>query len=55
MTATIYKIACDPICGFAVQSHEQDELLEIALAHAKKYHSDIEVTEADLKEMITQL
>jgi predicted small metal-binding protein len=51
--AEVYKIACDPICGFAVQSHEKDETLRIAMAHAKKFHKDVEVTEADLKEMMT--
>lgn len=35
----LVKLACDPKCGFAVQSHEEGEVLDIARNHAKIKHS----------------
>jgi predicted small metal-binding protein len=45
------KIECDPKCGFLVQSHDEKEIVEIALQHAKKAHS-MNITQKDVKGMM---
>ena len=45
------KIECDPKCGFIVQSHDEKEVVEIALQHAKKAHK-MNITEKDVKGMM---
>jgi predicted small metal-binding protein len=45
------KIECDPKCGFLVQSHDEKEIVEIALQHAKKAHK-MNITEKDVKGMM---
>ena len=52
MNQTLKQISCDPICGFMVRSHDSDELIDIAMAHAKSSHKDIKVSEGELKKMI---
>ncbi|MBI5676371.1 MAG: DUF1059 domain-containing protein [Nitrospirae bacterium] len=52
MTNELKKIECDPMCGFMVRSHDEKELIEIGLEHAKKFHKEIKVNENDLKGMI---
>jgi predicted small metal-binding protein len=51
MAESLKKIECDPKCGFAVQSHDQKELIEIAREHAKKFHNMI-ATEEQIKAMM---
>lgn len=34
------------------RSHDEKELIEIALEHAKKFHKEIKITEKDVKAMI---
>ena len=46
------KISCDPKCGFEVKSHDENELVSITMAHAKRFHSDLKVSEKDIKKMI---
>jgi predicted small metal-binding protein len=46
-------IACDPVCGFTVKSHDEKELVKIAMEHAKKFHPKVKMTEKEVKEMIT--
>jgi len=46
------KIECDPKCGFVVQSHDEKEIIEIAMQHAKKFHSEEKVTETDIQAMM---
>ena len=45
------KIECDPKCGFLVQSHDEKEVIEIAMQHAKKSHK-MSITEKELKGML---
>lgn len=45
------KVECDPKCGFMVQSHDEKEVVEIALQHAKKAHK-MNITEKDVKGMM---
>ena len=35
MAADLRKIECSPVCGFAVQSHDGKELIEMGIQHAK--------------------
>ena len=52
MAKELKEIACDPICGFMVRSHDEKELIKIGLEHAKEFHKEIKVTEKDLKAMM---
>ena len=52
MAKKLRQIACDPACGFMVQSHDEKEVLKMAMEHAKKNHKEIKVTEASLKKMM---
>jgi len=38
MAKGLVALSCDPKCGFSVQSHEEEEVLEIAGNHAKLKH-----------------
>lgn len=51
MAQELKKIECDPKCGFMVRSHDEKELLKIAIEHAKKSHN-MEVTEKEMKNMM---
>ena len=33
------KVSCDPICGFEIQSHDEKEVKDIVMTHAKKAHN----------------
>jgi len=52
MAKKLRQIACDPVCGFMVQSHDEKEVLKMAMEHAKKNHKEFKVTEAGLKKMM---
>jgi predicted small metal-binding protein len=51
MTGTLKKIECEPKCGFMVRSHDEKELVELAIKHAKKSHNET-LSEKDVKSMI---
>lgn len=34
----VKKVECDPVCGFMVRSHDDKELSDIVMTHAKKAH-----------------
>ena len=55
MAGELKQIACDPACGFKVQSHDEKELLTFALEHSQKHHKELKVTEADLKKMMQKV
>ena len=42
------SVSCDPQCGFMVQSHDEKELTDIVIAHAKEAHN-MDVTANDVK------
>ena len=44
----VKSVACDPQCGFKVQSHDEQELTDIVIAHAKKSHN-MDITAKDVK------
>jgi len=45
------KIECEPKCGFLVRGHDEKEVVEIALQHAKKAHK-MNITEKDVRGML---
>lgn len=49
MEEKLKRIACDPTCGFMVQSHDEMEVMDIARKHAKEKHN-MDVTDEHLKE-----
>jgi predicted small metal-binding protein len=42
------QVTCDPSCGFMVRSHDEKELAQIVIAHAKNAHNK-DLTETDVK------
>jgi predicted small metal-binding protein len=51
MTGTLKKIECEPKCGFMVRSHDEKEIVELTIQHAKKSHNET-LSEKDVKKMI---
>ena len=51
MAEKLKKVECDPKCGFLIQSHEEKEVVDIAIQHAKKAHS-MAITEKDVRMMM---
>jgi predicted small metal-binding protein len=51
MAETLKKVECDPKCGFMVRSHDEKEIIKIAMQHAKKAHN-MTPTEKDIKAMM---
>jgi predicted small metal-binding protein len=51
MAEALKKLECDPKCGFLVRSHDEKEVLRIALEHAKKFHN-MTMTEKEAREML---
>lgn len=47
----LWKITCDPKCGFRVISHNEEELIEVAIQHMKKIHNT-KLTDEDAKAKI---
>ena len=53
MVQNLKRIACDPVCGFLLQSHDEQEVLDLTMTHVKNAHPDMNVTEEDIKAKIT--
>jgi len=51
MPQELKKIECDPKCGFMVRSHNEKELIQIAIQHVKNAHNLL-LTEKDAKAKI---
>lgn len=45
------RIECDPKCGFTVQSHNEEEVIDIAKKHAKMMHN-MNATDDQMKGMM---
>ena len=52
MEKKLKSITCDPMCGFMVRSHDEEELLEMAIAHGNKKHPEWKMTEDQVRSMI---
>ena len=46
------SISCDPSCGYMVRSHDEKEVMSAAMAHVKKHHAGMKVSDKDLKGMM---
>ncbi len=55
MENKLMKITCDPMCGFAVQSHKESELIDMAMTHVKNNHPDNNYSKDDVKGMIKKV
>lgn len=51
MGKKLKKVECDPKCGFIIQSHDEKEIVDIAISHAKKFHK-MDINEKDVKGMM---
>jgi len=51
MAEQMKKLECPAPCNFSVKSHDEKEIVEIAMRHAKKSHN-MTITEEELKKMI---
>ena len=40
MEKELKKISCDPMCGFSVQSHVEDEVVKMAMLHVESMHPE---------------
>jgi len=45
------SVSCDPACGFMIQSHNEKEISEVVIAHAKNAHNK-DVKAEDVKAMM---
>jgi predicted small metal-binding protein len=45
------KIECPAPCSFTVKSHDEKEVIELAMQHAQKKHN-MKISEKELKGMI---
>lgn len=43
------KITCDPMCGFEVTSHDEDELVTMGMMHVTKQHPEMKVTKEEME------
>lgn len=50
----VKQIACDPACGFVVQSRDEKELVSMVKLHAKTHHH-MKVSDKDAKAKITDV
>jgi len=52
MKNQLKKISCDPMCGFKVQSHNEKEVVDLTVQHAKHSHPEAKYSRADIKGMV---
>ena len=51
MAEKLKKVECDPKCGFIVRSHDEKEIIDIAISHAKMFHK-MDISAKDVKGMM---
>jgi predicted small metal-binding protein len=49
------RISCAPECGFMVQSHDEKEVVNLAMTHVHKAHPSMKVSDKDLKSRMTTI
>ena len=52
MKEKLYKIECDPVCGFLLRSHDKEEILNLTKKHADTKHKEMKITSDQIKTMI---
>lgn len=48
------SFSCDDKCGYMVKSHDGKEVLAAAVAHVKKHHKEMKMSEKQIKEMVKE-
>jgi predicted small metal-binding protein len=51
MAEDMKKIECPSPCNFSVRSHDEKEIIEVVIQHAKKSHN-MNISEQEVKKMI---
>lgn len=51
---TLKEVACDPACGFRIQSHDEKEIVSAVKMHAKTHHK-MDLTDAQVKEKFKEV
>ncbi len=49
--ANLKSVACDPSCGFMVQSYDEKEILDAVKMHGKNAHK-LNMTDRDIRPMM---
>ena len=55
MEQELKKISCDPMCGFSVQSHVEDEVVNMAMLHVQNVHPEHNYTKDQVKTMVQKV
>ena len=55
MEAGLKKAECDPKCGFMVQSHDEQEVIDVITKHALQKHGMKDMKVEDVKKMIVNV
>lgn len=50
-----YRVSCDPVCGFMVQSHDREEAVSLAYDHVTKKHPDKPSTRGEIDELVEEM
>jgi predicted small metal-binding protein len=50
----VKEVACDPSCGFRIQSRDEKEIIAITKKHVKSHHNK-SLTDADVKGMMKEV
>lgn len=45
------RVECDPECGFMIQSHDEEEVVEATQKHAEKAHN-MKTSKEDIRAMM---
>jgi len=51
MQETLKELVCDPLCGFKVQSHDENEIVSIGLSHTKNMHQ-LNMTASEIRSQL---
>ncbi|HVM45180.1 MAG TPA: hypothetical protein VM582_04535 [Candidatus Thermoplasmatota archaeon] len=48
VTRNLRRIECDPLCGFVLQDHNENELIDVTIRHVRTEHGKT-LTPADVR------
>lgn len=54
MPENLKQVSCDPECGFMVKSHDEQEVVDMALEHVRRQHPDMQASAEDVKGRVTE-
>ena len=55
MVNELKKIACPPSCGYVMQSHDENELVDMTMTHARNFHADMNYSRDDIKSLVEKV